>query len=387
MLTEKDFTGRKNFPGTTGNLFDLALHAIVKIEALPWPLFSILLFGTACIPFWGRWLPAVSLWLFFLLDWCLIAMLPKAQKSFGPPRPPALLLAVLRLPFAFLPLPIFYIFQTVGTLLVIYSFWFEPHQIVLSRQSLSSPKLQTGVHLKVLHLGDLHVERISMREQQVNQMIKDLQPDLILFSGDFLNLSYRSDPQALECAREILMEWQAPLGAYATAGSPAVDLADRMPALFRGLPVQHLTAERRLLDHQGAQFALIGIDCTHKPFEDGPRLQALNRENDGRFTILLYHSPDLVPLTAREGIDLQLSGHTHGGQVRLPWIGALFTGSLYGKQLEAGRYQFGETTLYITRGIGMEGAGAPRVRFLCPPEVILWDIRGTGSGSSPIAHS
>lgn len=93
--------------------------------------------------------------------------------------------------------------------------------------------------------------------------------------------------------------------------------------------------------------------------------------------ILLYHSPDLAPEAAELGIDLQLSGHTHGGQVRLPFYGAVITGSLYGKALEVGRRQIGSLTLYVTRGLGMEGAGAPRVRFLCPPEIILWEMDGS----------
>ena len=90
--------------------------------------------------------------------------------------------------------------------------------------------------------------------------------------------------------------------------------------------------------------------------------------------ILLYHTPDLAPEASRLGIDLQLSGHTHGGQVRLPFYGALVTGSLYGKRFEAGRYQLERMVLYVSRGLGLEGAGAPRVRFLCPPEMILWEI-------------
>ena len=62
--------------------------------------------------------------------------------------------------------------------------------------------------------------------------------------------------------------------------------------------------------------------------------------------------------------------------MRLPIIGALYSGSLYGKRFEAGRRQVGGLTLYVTRGIGMEGKAAPRVRFLCSPEIILWEIEG-----------
>ncbi len=75
-----------------------------------------------------------------------------------------------------------------------------------------------------------------------------------------------------------------------------------------------------------------------------------------------------------KNIDLMLAGHTHGGQVRLPLAGAIFTGSLYGRKLQSGEYWFYNTILYITRGIGLEGLGAPRVRFLCPPELIEWTI-------------
>jgi hypothetical protein len=77
---------------------------------------------------------------------------------------------------------------------------------------------------------------------------------------------------------------------------------------------------------------------------------------------------------ARSGIDLYLGGHTHSGQIQLPVYGALVTFSMYGKLYEAGEYQVENTLAYISRGIGMEGFGLPRARFLCPPEVIIFEI-------------
>src|SRR5690606_4499056 len=94
------------------------------------------------------------------------------------------------------------------------------------------------------------------------------------------------------------------------------------------------------------------------------------------FTVLLTHAPDVGPDANAAGIDLYVCGHTHGGQIRLPFIGALFSGSHLGKQFVMGRYDLGQTTLYTSRGIGLEGLGAPRARFLCPPEIIAWEIRG-----------
>jgi predicted MPP superfamily phosphohydrolase len=60
--------------------------------------------------------------------------------------------------------------------------------------------------------------------------------------------------------------------------------------------------------------------------------------------------------------------------VRLPWFGAILTASKYGKRYEAGLYQVGATQLYVSRGLGMEGLGAPRVRFLCPPEIVVLEL-------------
>ena len=90
---------------------------------------------------------------------------------------------------------------------------------------------------------------------------------------------------------------------------------------------------------------------------------------------MLYHSPDLIfEISEEKSIDLMLSGHTHGGQVRLPVFGALFTGSLYGRLIQNGLYRYRDILLYISRGIGFEGMGAPRVRFLCKPEIVEWTI-------------
>jgi predicted MPP superfamily phosphohydrolase len=197
-----------------------------------------------------------------------------------------------------------------------------------------------------------------------------------LISGDFLSYSYVDDREAWLAARQVLSEVDAPLGVFAVSGSPPVDSDEALQFIFEGTRVRWLKDELVTFSHGPNEIALLGISCTHKPFLDAPRLEALRRGEDTRFTVLLYHSPDLAPEAASLGIDLQLSGHTHGGQVRLPFFGALYPSSLYGKQLEVGRRQIGAMTLYVTRGLGLEGKGAPRVRFLSPPELVVWEISG-----------
>lgn len=314
------------------------------------------------------------LWSFFLFDWILLWLLPKVGLSFGPSQPPVLVLALLRALFCIFPFNLALPFQIIGTILVIYGFWIEPHRIHVTHRKLITQKFHSPTPLRILQLGDLHIERITKREIQLNQLVKTLKPDLILFSGDILNLSYRQDREAQDSARKIMAEWQAPLGVFSVSGSPAVDLKEIMSDLMQDLPIRWLNNERVTLHFQQQPFDLVGLSCTHRPYQDAPVLQSLLKESSGNFTILLYHSPDLAPDASESGIDLQLSGHTHGGQVRVPLFGAIYSGSLYGKRFEKGSYLLGEMLLYVTRGIGMEGAGAPRVRFLCSPEIILWEI-------------
>lgn len=380
-----DFTTRRNFPGTLDNEFDIVLRKVENVEKIPALLFAGLLFVIAIPPtFWqwvtGHWGWTMGLWAFFLVDWLLLALLPRFGRSYGPPKPPALILALLRMVFAFLPFPIAVALQAVGTLLVINSFWFEPHRLTVTHQKLRSPKLKAGKPIRVLHLGDLHIERITERERLLNRMVGELKPDLILFSGDIINLSYIEDPFAQEEARKIMREWRAPHGVFVVSGSPAVDMAHVFPKIVEGLEnLQWLREDCVPLRVNGQEINILGLTCSHKPFIDGPKLEKIAASNGDCFTILLYHTPDLAPNAANTGtIDLQLSGHTHGGQIRLPVLGAFFAASLYGKRFEMGRNEVGKMTLYVTRGLGMEGKAAPRVRFLCPPEITLWDLDGEG---------
>lgn len=382
-MPKPDFTQRRWFPGTHGNPFDRLMDIAHRLEYLPVPLFAALLLVLAGVPTAFSLSPSLSflVWLFFLGDWALLAALPRARKSFGPARPTTLILAVMRLPALILPTPLAVTLQAIGTALVIYAFWVEPHRLIVTHQHLQTRKLNPGgTPLRVLHLGDLHVERKTERESHLLKLVKDLAPDVILFSGDFLNISFLKDQAAWDDCRAILRDLAAPLGVFAVSGSPAVDLPDLVPQLLEGVTnVRWLNDERVTLDHHGQSIDVVGVSCTHKPFVDGPRLtQALDQSSPPlpRFTILIHHTPDLAPEAAEAGIDLQLSGHTHGGQVRLPVYGALYAASLYGKRFESGRRQVNDLTLYVTRGIGLEGKTAPRVRFLCPPEIIVWEISG-----------
>ncbi|MCX7855765.1 MAG: metallophosphoesterase [Anaerolineae bacterium] len=290
--------------------------------------------------------------------------------------PTAVLLAVLTV-----------ILQAGITALQLYATWVEPFRLTVTSLEVNSPKLQSGEPLRVLHLSDIHFEGWSPRERQLLETARSLAPDLIFLTGDYLNLSSVDNGPARQGVRDLLAQLAAVAPTYAVIGSPPVDRQDVVPQIFAGLPITWLVDEVAEVEVKGHRLRLIGIRCTADHRRDGERLRRLmeserpyptpdgaNEEGAGEFQILLYHSPDLFPVAAELGIDLHLAGHPHGGQIRLPLFGALVTSSAFWKRYEAGLYRSGRSTLYVSRGIGVEGKGAPRARFLAPPEIVLLRI-------------
>ncbi len=335
-----------------------------------------------------------------ILHLCLLAvdrgsllLLPHLRRSYGPSMPPALALTAARaalsgvtglIVWAAAPakpdawLTGLCILHAAITAITQYGLWIEPFRLHVTHMHLTSPRLDSAAPpVRLLHIGDLHTERLSLREERLQHLIDTLQPDLIVFSGDLINLSYQNDPASWEDVRTVIRRWDAPYGVYAISGTPLVEPADLFAHLLEGSRLRWLRNEWVPLDIRGQQIALLGVSCAHNNADDARRMRQVAAQAPAdRFRLLLFHSPDIAPQAAEAGIDLYLCGHTHGGQVRLPLYGALVTSSSLGKRFEMGRYQVGQMTLYVTRGIGVEGGSAPRARLLCPPEITLWTLEG-----------
>ena len=255
-----------------------------------------------------------------------------------------------------------------------YGFFYEPSTISITRISLHSKKISKNNILRVIQLGDLHLERFGVREKKVLKILSGLKPDLIVFTGDFLNLSFNSDPIAINQIAEFFNSLQRIANTFYVSGSPAVDLEETIKLIDKLTSAEKVANVQRKVDVNNQTINIIGLTCTHNPHKDWRTLENMNI-NPENFNLLLYHSPDLIfEISEEKSIDLMLSGHTHGGQVRLPVFGALLTGSLYGRLIQNGLYRYRDILLYISRGIGFEGMGAPRVRFLCKPEIVEWTI-------------
>ncbi len=337
----------------------------------------------------------LTLGLFTLADAVVLVNLPRRRLSFGPVGPQLFTLEFCRLVVAALVAPLaiwlgpvmvlvgLVIINLGASLALAWGAVLEPQRLSLSHLSLASNPLPHDTPpLRLLHISDLHVERFGRREERLLHMVREIAPDLILLTGDYLNLSYVDDPVAHANARRLLAglvpdgKPLAPAGVYAVLGSPPVDR--NSASLFDGLPIRLLRDEVATVDlGQGRRLALLGLDCSHDLERDAQRLAAVAAEAPpDAFRVLLYHSPELMPVAPEFDIKLYLCGHTHGGQVRLPLYGAVITSSKLGKRFEMGYYRLENTQLYVSRGVGLEGMGAPRVRFLCPPEITLFSLDG-----------
>jgi predicted MPP superfamily phosphohydrolase len=340
--------------------------------------------GLAAVAWSNAWVGLIF-GLFALADWVMLVNLPRLERSYGPPQLPWLSLAGLRvvlvLVAALLPSPWRWVFVLVVQLAILlmaaYALWVEPTRLGLTRIHLCSPQFNGCLPLRLLHVSDLHVERITERERSLLTLVRDLAPDVIVVTGDYLNISYTQDITAQRQAREMLSQLQAPGGVYAITGSPSVDSPEVLARLLDGLEITWLRDQVAVLNWHGCRLHIAGVECSDDIEADEAKLsRMLDGRADDAFTLLLYHTPDVMPAAVRAGVDLYLAGHTHGGQLRLPFYGALVTASFHGKRYEMGWYNEERTSLYVSRGVGMEGKGAPRARFLCPPEVVLFTLAG-----------
>ncbi|MCL4299900.1 MAG: metallophosphoesterase, partial [Anaerolineae bacterium] len=393
-------------PPAADILEDRWLHQLFLFTHVPatWPAWKLAV-GLLAVTLgvWLTWWPldavtastAAAIYLVFALgDWLLLVWLPQARRSFGPIGPQLYVMTAPRLGAALLLalfgwilgsgqtpslLVILVLLQLLGTAVYLWGTLAEPFALATSHRSITSPGLPDHTPpLRLLHLSDLHIERLTPRETKLLELIEQAKPDLIVITGDYLNLSYVDDPTARAEVRQVLEKIVAPYGVYATLGSPPVDRRETTPSLFDGLPIRLLRDEVAVLHlADGRKLSLIGMDCDHDLEGDAQVFQNLIELTPADSAkILLYHSPELMPVVQNYPVDLYLCGHTHGGQIRVPLYGAILTSSALGKRYEMGPYVEQDTTLYISRGIGLEGLSAPRMRLLCPPEIILFTLAG-----------
>lgn len=244
---------------------------------------------------------------------------------------------------------------------LVYGIFIEPYRITTRSVRVASRKLKSPVRL--VHLGDLHVRRWSRVEERLVAEVRRQAPDLILLSGD-----YTSTPGSLDALERLFRELAAVAPVHAALGNSEflrpVQNDIRLPGLT------WLDDDNRALTVRGNPLRVYGI----RPGSERNFWQLGRNTRPFEFGVCLYHFPDFAPQVERVPYDLMLSGHTHGGQVRLPWLGALISMSRAGTAFARGVFRAAGRTAVVTQGVGCESYGLPRLRFLCPPEVVAVEL-------------
>jgi predicted MPP superfamily phosphohydrolase len=244
----------------------------------------------------------------------------------------------------------------------------EPFMIAVERQEIYLSKLPKALDgFRIVHLSDLHYgPMVDPRHlQRAIEIANDLQPDMIALTGDYIS---QERGFAAPCA-EIVGRLKATYGVYAILGNHDhwTD-AKLITDLFRAEGIRMLINEGVRVDARDEAFWLAGVDDTMVGLED--LSLSLAGACDGEFKLLLAHNPTILRRAARAGVDLVLSGHTHGGQVTLrPEKNS--SGKPRRRMLR-GLGRRANTQIYVTRGLGTV---VLPIRYGCPPEVSLLELR------------
>jgi predicted MPP superfamily phosphohydrolase len=245
----------------------------------------------------------------------------------------------------------------------------EPAWLEVTHSTIRSDRIPEGSRVRIALLSDLHVSGWTSVLHHLPEAVNAEHPDLVVYTGDSVNT-----PEALPIFRTVMREMHATWGIFGVLGNHDLSWKPELP-FYDGI-VHELNGDPVVT--AGGLVTLCG-----SRWDQPDELMACLDQAGPGLHVAAYHSPDMVERAAEGGADLYLAGHTHGGQVRLPFYGALVTMSAFDKEYEAGQYVVDEdTTAYVNRGIGTT-ARIPPLRFLCRPELTIIDVIGTGEVVAP----
>jgi predicted MPP superfamily phosphohydrolase len=197
-------------------------------------------------------------------------------------------------------------------------------------------------------------------------------PDVVLIAGDLFQGTAAQFERNREPLRRLLTSLDVPGGVFLVQGD--VDDGPGLGDLVAGTPVTYLWNEVTTITvgDRTIRLAALGLG---RGRESLAALAELTGAPPDAVRLVLSHRPDPVRDVPDGAADLVVAGHTHGGQIQLPWIGPLNPGTDLPRSLAAGGlHEFGGTPIYVSRGVGHEQQGAPQIRFLAPPNVGLIEL-------------
>jgi predicted MPP superfamily phosphohydrolase len=270
---------------------------------------------------------------------------------------------------------VIHILAVAGVVCFFYGYLIEPYNLEINTVRIETDKLK-NTSLRIVQISDLHCDKKSRLEPLLAEFINPLNPDIIVFTGDAVN-----SPAGLELFRGTMTGLHASIGKFAVTGNWDTQRMTNLDR-FTGTGFEVLNQDVRFLEKDGETFCIAGLGYLKGPYS-GPVITKLK---PGYFTVFLFHTPDFVFWLKSLPVDLYLCGHTHGGQVALPFVGSIINPKIGGKYVQGLNY-YGNIPVYTNRGIGMVG-WAPRIRFLSRPEITVFEIlpKRTAGQDEPHTH-
>lgn len=221
---------------------------------------------------------------------------------------------------------------------------------------------------RILFMSDFHFGKIKELPEIVFNKVGDIEADLCLLGGDYRSGFSGSSAPVLSIMKELAGKIRAPHGIFGVLGNH--DHRD-MVAGFEKTGIRILLNESIIIEKQNQKLFVIGVEDPH--FHKRHDLQkAFDSVPAGAFKVFLAHCPELYAKAEERGADVYLCGHTHNGQIRLPWLGAPMSGCLKANGFIGGLWKYKSMTGYTSSGVGVSMVHS---RFYCPPEISVLTLR------------
>lgn len=250
-------------------------------------------------------------------------------------------------------------------ILFIYARYLGTSNLVIKEYSIINEKIPLNFHgLKIVQFSDLHYGTTIKEEELKNVInkINELNPDIIFFTGDLIDNSYKISEDEEKLITKELNRLEPNIGIYAVRGNH--DINDNFENIIKNTYIELLNNQNKLLyfDNSSTPIMLIALDDNLKGTQNIDN--AFNFEDNDYYKILITHEPDDYDKLPKN-VNLFLAGHSHLGQVRLPFIGSVY--NMEGaKKYKEEKYEIDETNLFISGGLGTTKI---KYRFLDKPSI------------------
>ncbi|PLS16493.1 metallophosphoesterase [Bacillus sp. M6-12] len=255
----------------------------------------------------------------------------------------------------------------------------EPHWFETTEYTITHDLIPQGFNdFKIVQFSDTHLGfQFQLEELKgIIKKINNLQPDAVFFTGDLMDEpnKYPQPGQIIS----VLKQLKAPMGKFCVYGNH--DHGGNGSRLYEEIMSR---SDFTILRNTNTSISLLNGDSLYIAGIDEPMLgnpdisAALNGLPANVYKILLSHAPDFADQISGDSVQLQLSGHSHGGQIQIPFFGALVTPP-YGQKYHEGMYELESLELYVNRGLGTTRLP---FRFLSRPEITVFNLSSTKSAS------